>query len=303
MDLRNLLLALAGAAALAATSAPEGERVPSELRDWHPKLDVERVEWLIADGLENPDHLKPRQADRFYASLASLWDARLFLTYCKLVDRIGAKERDGLRSDQAKWLKLRGKAVEAAGREEGSGSLSSTTQALKRIEWTRRRDEELSTLFASVEAKPQPAPAPVSGKRRLAARTHDELRDWRPVIDVKEVEQIVTTERDKATGEAQHLVNRCAGAIASLWDARLFVTYRQLSERVSSTEAARLRQEQASWLKERDEAAFSAFAAVDEETAPMEESLARVDWTEKRNVELWARLLALEKKAAGKRAE
>jgi hypothetical protein len=93
-------------------------------------------------------------------------------------------------------------------------------------------------------------------------------------------------------------MTRSAALIAALWDARLFLTFTHLGERLGGPEAARLREEQAAWIKEREEAALGAFSDQDGGAiGPMEESLARSEWTEKRNVELWARLIALEKKA------
>src|SRR5215213_4910127 len=169
MDIRTLLIAALGCAALAASRAPVVDENAGELHDWRPRVALERVECLITDGIESTANLSPRLANRYHTAMASLWDARLFLTFRKLSERVDAKAKSGLRSDQARWLKLRARAANAAYEKEPPGIAASTKRALVESKWSREREEELRTLLAALEAKPA-AKATAAPKPEPAAK-------------------------------------------------------------------------------------------------------------------------------------
>ncbi len=78
-------------------------------------------------------------------------------------------------------------------------------------------------------------------------------------------------------------------------DAQLFVAYIRLYEKLSAKERAKLVEEQAQWLKKRPKAAEAAVESKGGSLAPLEANNAELTYTERRLVELRARL-----KAAGK---
>ena len=79
-------------------------------------------------------------------------DAQLFVLYVRLYERLDAKGREELFTEQAKWLKARTKAARNAVESEG-GSLAGLESNTAEAEFTDKRITELTARLAVIEKK------------------------------------------------------------------------------------------------------------------------------------------------------
>jgi uncharacterized protein YecT (DUF1311 family) len=92
-------------------------------------------------------------------------------------------------------------------------------------------------------------------------------------------------------------MNQVSREVADMTDAQLFIAYVRLYERLSAKEQQKLHDEQTRWLKQRSKAARDAVESKGGSLAALEANNAEVTFSEKRLVELRARLKTLTKKA------
>lgn len=85
-------------------------------------------------------------------------------------------------------------------------------------------------------------------------------------------------------------MNLLSRQIADMTDAQLFIAYVRLYEQLSAKEQQKLREEQARWLKQRAKVARDSVQSQGGSLAPLEANNAEVTLSEKRLVELRARL-------------
>ncbi len=115
--------------------------------------------------------------------------------------------------------------------------------------------------------------------------------DWVPAL----APSIKSALEQLKGANSQAQMNSLSREVADMTDAQLFVAYIRLYEKLSAKERAKLVEEQAQWLKKRPKAAEAAVEAKGGSLAPLEANNAELTYTERRLVELRARL-----KAAGK---
>lgn len=99
---------------------------------------------------------------------------------------------------------------------------------------------------------------------------------------------------------SQAEMNSLSRQVAEMTDAQLFIAYARLYERLTTKERAALVAEQTKWLKAREKVAREGIESTGGSLAPLEANNAEVTFTEKRLVELRARLKAA---AAKKKSE
>ncbi len=116
--------------------------------------------------------------------------------------------------------------------------------------------------------------------------------DWLPALSPS----ISSALSQLKNANSQSEMNLLSRQVADMTDAQLFIAYVRLYERLSANERKKLRDEQARWLKQRMKAAGEGVESEGGSLAPLEANNAEVTFTEKRLVELRARLKALSKK-------
>ena len=129
----------------------------------------------------------------------------------------------------------------------------------------------------------------------LAAQTKSTAvipEGWLPAL----APSIESTLADLKDANAQMEMNRLSRLVADMTDAQLFIAYVRLYEKLPPKERTALVAEQAKWLKARVKAAAAGVESEGGSLAPLEANNAELTFTEKRLVELRARL-----KAAGKK--
>lgn len=117
--------------------------------------------------------------------------------------------------------------------------------------------------------------------------------DWLPALSPS-INSALNQLRD-ANSQAE--MNSLSRQVAEMTDAQLFIAYTRLYERLPAKERAALVTEQTKWLKARSKAAHAGIESVGGSLAPLEANNAEVTFTEKRLVELRARLKAAQKKS------
>ncbi len=115
--------------------------------------------------------------------------------------------------------------------------------------------------------------------------------DWVPAL----APSIKSALAQLKEANSQAEMNSLSRQVADMTDAQLFVAYIRLYEKLSAKERAKLLEEQEQWLKKRPKAAEAAVESKGGSLAPLEANNAEVTYTERRLVELRARL-----KTAGK---
>ncbi|MBA3883059.1 MAG: DUF1311 domain-containing protein [Chthoniobacterales bacterium] len=116
--------------------------------------------------------------------------------------------------------------------------------------------------------------------------------DWLPALSPS----ITSALQQLKHADSQSEMNLLSRQVADMTDAQLFIAYVRLYERLGPKEQQKLRDEQSRWLKQRSKAARDAVESQGASLAPLEANNAEVTFTEKRLVELRARLKALGKK-------
>lgn len=117
-------------------------------------------------------------------------------------------------------------------------------------------------------------------------------RAWQPDL----AQAIDASSADLKDATAQMQMNAISRQIADMKDAQLFVVYVRLYERLNSQAREQLLAEQKEWLKAREKAARDGVESEGGSLAALESNSAEAEFTDKRILELGARLAALEKK-------
>jgi uncharacterized protein YecT (DUF1311 family) len=115
--------------------------------------------------------------------------------------------------------------------------------------------------------------------------------DWLPAL----APAIKSALEQLKDANSQAEMNSLSRQVADMTDAQLFVAYIRLYEKLSPKEREKLVEEQTQWLKKRPKAAEGGVESKGGSLAPLEANNAEVTYTERRLVELRARL-----KTAGK---
>jgi uncharacterized protein YecT (DUF1311 family) len=135
----------------------------------------------------------------------------------------------------------------------------------------------------------------VSGAPPLAAQTKSGIipEGWLPALSPS----IKSALNQLREANSQAEMNSLSRQVAEITDAQLFIVYTRLYERLSTKERAALVTEQTKWLKARSKVAREGIESTGGSLAPLEANNAEVTFTEKRLVELRARLKAALRKA------
>jgi uncharacterized protein YecT (DUF1311 family) len=112
--------------------------------------------------------------------------------------------------------------------------------------------------------------------------------DWLPALSPS----ITSALQQLKEVQSQSEMNLFSRQVADMTDAQLFIAYVRLYEQLSAKQQQKLRDEQARWLKQRAKVARDAVESQGGSLAPLEANNAEVTFTEKRLVELRARLKA-----------
>ena len=116
--------------------------------------------------------------------------------------------------------------------------------------------------------------------------------DWLPALSPS----ITSALQQLKAADSQSEMNLLSRQVADMTDAQLFIAYIRLYERLGAKQQQKLREEQARWLEQRSKAARDAVESEGGSLAALEANNAEVTFSEKRLVELRARLKALGKK-------
>ncbi len=127
----------------------------------------------------------------------------------------------------------------------------------------------------------------------LTAQTKIIPDGWLPALSPS-IKSALNQLRD-ANSQAE--MNSLSRQVAEMTDAQLFIAYARLYERLSTKERVALVAEQTKWLKARAKAAHAGIESTGGSLAPLEANNAEVTFTEKRLVELRARLKTAQTKA------
>ena len=115
---------------------------------WQPDLSS-AVDWSAGD---LKDATAQMQMNSLSRNIADMKDAQLFVLYVRLYERLDAKGREELFTEQAKWLKARTKAARNGVESEG-GSLAGLELNTAEAEFTDKRITELTARLAVIEKK------------------------------------------------------------------------------------------------------------------------------------------------------
>ena len=112
--------------------------------------------------------------------------------------------------------------------------------------------------------------------------------NWKPSLEQvhEDLEDGIATQPN----QSQQALNRASQNLADLVDARLFITYVLLLQRLDEKGRAVLLKEQETWLAQRTASAQAAVVSAGGSLAPLEYATAFGDITKKRLAELEARL-------------
>ena len=145
----RLALIAVTAVVFAATSSlfaaePASKILPA---DWVPALSpsiTAALQQLKASNAQMEMNLLSRE-------VADMTDAQLFIAYVRLYERLGAKEQQKLRDEQARWIKQRTKVARDAVESQG-GSLAALEANNAEVTFTEKRLVELRTRLKTVGA-------------------------------------------------------------------------------------------------------------------------------------------------------
>jgi uncharacterized protein YecT (DUF1311 family) len=129
--------------------------VPTE---WTPSL--EQVQEAVEEGIPAQPHQSQQALNKASQHLADLVDARLFITYVLLLQKLDEKGRQALFSEQKAWLTQRAASARAAVASTG-GSLAPLEYASAFSDITKKRLAELEARLA--QQSPQPGSTPGRG--------------------------------------------------------------------------------------------------------------------------------------------
>jgi uncharacterized protein YecT (DUF1311 family) len=128
--------------------------VPTE---WRPSLRLMQED--IEEGIAAQPHQSQQALNRASQNLADLVDARLFITYVLLLQKLDEKGRKELFAEQQAWLTQRVALARAA--------VTSTGGSLEPLEYTSALGDITKTRLAELEARlAQQATQPESTPRR-----------------------------------------------------------------------------------------------------------------------------------------
>ena len=134
------------------TEQPQPQWLPVT---WTPALEQ------VQDDLEEDLAARPNQSqqrlNRGSQNLADVLDARLFIAYVRLQQRLGAQGRQALFAEQEKWLADRAASARAAVVSKG-GSLGNLEYASAFADMTRKRLAELEQRLAQQPMPPLTSP-------------------------------------------------------------------------------------------------------------------------------------------------
>ena len=151
----RLLAILISVASVNAQMPDAGQRGDSVVpRSWNIQLDPDDIDSVLKPAFESDSGVMPQQGQNQYlAIMASVWDAKLLITYVKLSQKLTGAEKRKLESDQAAWLKRREAQAKEASEGEGEGSLAPTLYSEAFIKVTRERNLELQKRLDPAESK------------------------------------------------------------------------------------------------------------------------------------------------------
>jgi uncharacterized protein YecT (DUF1311 family) len=117
---------------------------PNVPTSWKVLLDPQDVDSLLKSGIENESGAIPQQVENRYAAImASVWDAKLLITYLDLTDKLNLTERLKLYREQTAWLEQRQKEAQANSEMEKGGTAAAAMYSDAFIRVTRARFLEL----------------------------------------------------------------------------------------------------------------------------------------------------------------
>jgi uncharacterized protein YecT (DUF1311 family) len=124
--------------------------VPTE---WSPSL--KQVQEDVEEGIAAQPHQSQQALNRASQNLADLVDARLFITYVVLLQKLDEKGRKALFAEQQAWLAERVASARAA--------VASTGGSLEPLEYTSAFGDITKKRLAELEARlAQPSTQPLS---------------------------------------------------------------------------------------------------------------------------------------------
>jgi uncharacterized protein YecT (DUF1311 family) len=143
---------------------PQAQQASTELTstilvppDWRPSLKL--MEEDVEESIAAQPHQSQQALNRASQKLADLVDARLFITYVLLLQKLDEKSRKELFVEQQAWLTQRVALARAA--------VTSTGGSLEPLEYTSAFGDITKTRLAELEARlAQQATQPVSTPRR-----------------------------------------------------------------------------------------------------------------------------------------
>jgi uncharacterized protein YecT (DUF1311 family) len=141
---------------------PEAQQESAELTptilvpmEWRPSL--EQVQEEVENGIAAQPHQSQQALNRASQNLADLADARLFITYVLLQQKLDEKGRKALFMEHKAWLTQRAALARAAVVSKG-GSLAAMEYASAFIDITKKRLAELEARLASHSTQPGSTP-------------------------------------------------------------------------------------------------------------------------------------------------
>ena len=139
-----LLCSLLAAQPLAAQT--KAKIVPA---DWLPAL-APSIRFAL-EQLKNAN--TQAEMNSLSRQIAEMTDAQLYIAYVRLYERLSAKERAALVTEQTKWLKARSKAAQD-GVESDGGSLAPIEANNAEVTFTEKRIVEFRARLKAEEKKP-----------------------------------------------------------------------------------------------------------------------------------------------------
>jgi uncharacterized protein YecT (DUF1311 family) len=115
--------------------------------DWYPAL-APSIRFALEKLKEANSTAEMNSLSR---QIADMTDAQLYIAYVRLYERLNAKERAALSTEQAKWLKARSKAA-TDGIESEGGSLAPIEANNAEVTFTEKRLAELRRRLKATNA-------------------------------------------------------------------------------------------------------------------------------------------------------
>jgi uncharacterized protein YecT (DUF1311 family) len=115
------------------------------------------VQEAVEEGIAAQPHQSQQALNRASQNLADLVDARLFITYVLLLQKLDKKGRQVLFSEQKAWLAQRAASARAAVVSKG-GSLAPLEYASALSDITKKRLAELEARLAQQSTQPGNTP-------------------------------------------------------------------------------------------------------------------------------------------------